>query len=104
MLLTTAGLFVRAVAAGASIDPGFDARRVALAAFNTQTFGYDESRGRAFYVALRQRLEAAPGVEAVTYADRVPLTMSNSGATVSIDRAGDDGQQRIQISGHAQPP
>ncbi|MEX2661679.1 MAG: ABC transporter permease, partial [Vicinamibacterales bacterium] len=92
VLLTTAGLFVRAVVAGASIDPGFDAQRVALAAFNTQSFGYDESRGRAFYVALRQRLEAAPGVEAVTYADRVPLTMSSSGATVSVHRAGDDQQ------------
>ena len=97
VLLTTAGLFIRAVAAGASIDPGFDARRVALAAFNTQSYGYDESRGRAFYVALRQRLEATPGVEAVTYADRVPLTMSNSGATVSIDGAGADGQQRMRM-------
>jgi predicted permease len=70
---------------------------VALATFNTQSFGYDESRGRAFYVALRQRLEAAPGVEAVTYADRVPLTMSSSGATVSLDGAGADGQQRMQM-------
>ena len=97
VLLTTAGLFVRAVVAGASIDPGFDGRRVALATFNTQSFGYDESRGRAFYVALRQRLESAPEVEAVTYADRVPLTMSSSGATVSLDGAGADGQQRMQM-------
>jgi predicted permease len=97
VLLTTAGLFVRAVAAGASIDPGFDAQRVALATFNTQAFGYDERRGRAFYGALRRRVEAAPGVEAVTYADRVPLTMSNSGATVSLDGAGADGQQRTQM-------
>ena len=91
VLLTTAGLFVRAVAAGASIDPGFDAAGVALASFNTQSYGYDETRGRAFYAALRQRLEATPGVEAVTYADRIPLTMSNSGATVSVDGAGADG-------------
>jgi putative ABC transport system permease protein len=95
VLLTTAGLFVRALAAGASIDPGFDASRVALATFNTQSFGYDAERGRAFYVALRQRLEATPSVEAVTYADRIPLTMSNSGATVSID--GDAGQQRTRM-------
>ena len=97
VLLTTAGLFVRAVAAGASIDPGFEARGVALATFNTQSYGYDESRGRAFYAALRQRLERAPGVEAVTYADRVPLTMSNSGGTVSVDGAGADGQQRTRM-------
>ena len=97
VLLTTAGLFVRAVAAGASIDPGFDARGVALAAFNTQSYGYDEGRGRAFYAALRQHLEEMPGVAAVTYADRVPLTMSNSGATVSVDGAGADGRERIRM-------
>lgn len=95
VLLTTAGLFVRALVAGASIDPGFDASRVALATFNTGSFGYDSERGHAFYTALRQRLEAMPGVEAVTYADRIPLTMSNSGASVSIE--GDAGQQRTRM-------
>jgi predicted permease len=96
VLLTTAGLFVRALVSGASIDPGFEAARVALATFNTQSFGYDADRGRAFYAALRQRLEATPGVEAVSYADRIPLTMSNSGAAVSID--GDAGQRtRIRV-------
>lgn len=97
VLLTTAALFVRAVAAGASIDPGFDGRRIALASFNTQSYGYDETRGRAFYTALRQRLDGAPGVEAVTYADRIPLTMSNSGTIISIDGAGGDGPQRMRV-------
>ena len=97
VLLTTAALFVRAVGAGASIDPGFDARGVAVATFNTQSYGYDDSRGRAFYETLRQRLGEAPRVEAVTYADRVPLTMSNSGATISLDGAGADGQQRLRM-------
>lgn len=97
VLLTTAALFVRAVIAGASMDPGFDARGVALASFNTQSYGYDESRGRAFYVALRQRLEHAPGVEAVTFADRVPLTMSNSGASVQVEGAGASGQERKRL-------
>ena len=97
VLLTTAGLFVRAVAAGASMDPGFDSRGVALANFNTRSYGYDDSKGRDFYVALRQRLESTAGVETVTYADRIPLTMSNSGATVSVDGGGADGRQRMQL-------
>jgi predicted permease len=95
VLLTTAGLFVRSLSAGASIDTGFDGQRVALANFNTQSFGYDEPAGKAFYTALRQRLEQTPGVEAVTYADRVPLTMSSSGATVAIE--GGDTPQRTQM-------
>ncbi len=97
VLLTTAGLFVRAVAAGAAVDPGFDARHVALATFNTQSYGYDDAKSRAFYLWLRQRLESTPGVEAVTYADRVPLTMSNSGAGVSVDGSGADGRERVRM-------
>ena len=63
VLLTTAGLFVRAVTAGASMDPGFEPRGVALANLNTRSYGYDDSKGRDFYVALRQRLEGAAGVD-----------------------------------------
>ena len=96
VLLTTAGLFVRAVVAGAAIDPGFDVRHVALATFNTSSYGYDETRGRAFYRDLRQRLEGAAGIEAVTYADRVPLTMSNSGAGVTIE-GGASGSERKRM-------
>jgi putative ABC transport system permease protein len=97
VLLTTAGLFVRAVNAGASIEPGFDARHVALATLNTQSFGYDSRRGHTFYEALRQRLESAPGVESVTYADRVPLTMSNSGASVTVAGSGPQGEERMRM-------
>ena len=97
VLLTTAGLFVRAVIAGAAIDPGFDAHHVALATFDTSSYGYAEARGQEFYRELRQRLESAPGIEAVTYADRVPLTMSNSGASVAIGGAGATGSERIRM-------
>ena len=97
VLLTTAGLFVRSLSAGASIDPGFDGRRVALANFNTQSYGYDEHAGQAFYAALRQRLENAPGVEAVTYADFVPLTFADSAASVSVEGSGADGPERRQM-------
>lgn len=97
VLLTTAGLFVRALNAGASIDPGFDAQHVALAAFETRSYGYDDQAGRAFYAALRQRLETAPGVTSVTYADRVPLTMSSSGGTVTIHDSGSGGNERLRV-------
>jgi predicted permease len=97
VLLTTAGLFVRAVRAGASLDPGFEAKLVSLAAFNTRAFGYDEGQGRAFYAALRRRLEATPGVVSVTFGDRVPLTMSDSGTSVTVDGSGMDGKERARL-------
>lgn len=97
VLLTVAGLFVRAVNAGASIDPGFDADHVMVAAFDTRSYGYDEDRGRAFYRALRQRLEPTEGVESVTYADRVPLTLSSSGANVTVEGSGITGTQPVSM-------
>jgi predicted permease len=97
VLLTTAGLFVRALNAGASIDPGFDAQHVALAAFETGSYGYDDQEGHVFFAALRQRLETAPGVTSVTYANRVPLTMSYSGGTVTIHDSGSGGNERMRV-------
>ncbi len=102
VLLAAAALFVRALGAGASIDPGFDRSRVAVAAFNTQAYGYDEGRGRAFFASLRRRLEAAPGIESVTYSNMVPLTMSDSGGTATVagsGATGDEGRRlRVQAS------
>lgn len=90
VLLTAAALFMRSLAEGASLDPKFDPAGVAVAAFNTEAYGYDEARGRAFYDALRQRLAASPGVEQVSYANLIPLTFADSGTVVSIQSA--DGQ------------
>ena len=97
VLLTTAGLFVRAVSAGASMDPGFDARRVALATFHTRAFGYDDEQGRSFYAALRQRMEVSPDVESVSYADSVPLTFADSMTSVVVEGSGTDGRQSQRL-------
>ena len=102
VLLAAAALFVRALAAGASIDPGFDRSRVVVAAFNTQAYGYDEGRGRAFFASMRRRLEATPGIESVTYSNMVPLTMSDSGGTATVAGSGASGgegrRMRVQAS------
>ena len=97
VLLTTAGLFVRAVTAGASMDPGFDARRVVLAAFDTRAYGYDETTGRAFYESLRRRLEASPAVESVTYSNSVPLTFADSMTSVVVDGSGTGASERQRM-------
>jgi predicted permease len=86
VLLTAAALFLRSVTEGASLDPKFDPAGVAVSPFNTEAYGYDARRGVAFYDTLRRRLESSPAIERVTFATMVPLTFSDSGTVVAIDR------------------
>ena len=67
VLLVSAGLCVRALSRGEQIDPGFDLTGVTTAAFEPESWGYSESKARAFYAALRERVEALPGVTTVSY-------------------------------------
>jgi len=85
VLLVVAGLFVRALELGARVDPGFDRAHVATAALNTESWGYDETEGRAFFRTLRERIGALPGVTAASYSSFLPLTMSSTGGTIEVD-------------------
>jgi predicted permease len=85
LLLVAAGLFLRALQRGNRIDPGFDSTGVSVAEINTEAFGYDSTRGRAFYRTLRERLEAIPGVTTVTATAVTPLTMSTTGTRIRLN-------------------
>ena len=84
----------RALERGNRIDPGFDANGVVVAAFDAESWGYDEARARAFYAALREQVAALPGVTAVTYAEKLPLVFNSSGDDIQVDGAppGPDGR------------
>ena len=85
VLLVAAGLFLRALNHGARVDPGFDSGNVATASLDTQAWGYDEARARAFFARLRQEIAAQPGVTAASYTMHLPLTMHNNGDEIRID-------------------
>lgn len=74
--LVGAGLFLKSFETARSIDPGFVPDGVALASFNFSTTGYTAVQTDAFCRRLRERLEAQPGVTAVSYDDSVPLGFS----------------------------
>ncbi|HEV2129761.1 MAG TPA: ABC transporter permease, partial [Longimicrobiaceae bacterium] len=74
LLLLGAGLFLRALQAATRVELGFEPEGVAVASIDLQPYGYEEERAREFFRQLRERLEAVPGVEAVSYARVVPLT------------------------------
>jgi predicted permease len=100
VLLVAAGLFMRALERGARMDPGFDTSGVVTAYFNAESWGYDEAKGRAFYAALRERLESAPGVTAVSYSSVVPLAATSANGTIRLGRAegnDDDASDRVRV-------
>ncbi|MGH7656071.1 MAG: ADOP family duplicated permease [Gemmatimonadaceae bacterium] len=101
LLLVAAGLFLRALERGNRIDPGFDASGVSVASLNTESWGYDSTKGRAFYRELRGRLEALPGITAVSFTNSVPLTAQNSSTYITTNDGvgvtpGDAGGSRVR--------
>lgn len=91
VLLVGAGLFLRSLQQAATVDPGFDADNVAVASFDLRTQGYDETRARAFFAELVDRVAALPQVSAVTLAQKVPLS-------------GDAGRRRAVVEGYEPRP
>jgi predicted permease len=71
--LTGAGLFAKSFYAARGADPGFETERVLVAHFNPANTGHPVERQHQFLERLRERLAAAPGVEATGYADIAPL-------------------------------
>ena len=78
LALIGAGLFVRGFRNASRIDPGFDTDHVLLAQFALTTSGYTLPERKLFSQRLRERLEAAPGVVAVSYSDGAPLGVEPS--------------------------
>lgn len=84
-LLVVAGLFVRALNHGQRIDPGFDIAGVVTTTIEPESWGYGPAKMREFYRTLRERVTAEPGVESVSYAGRLPLTMGSSPDEIAVD-------------------
>jgi predicted permease len=84
VLLVSAGLFLRNLEAATRIDKGFVTTGGLVAEVDPAMQGYNRSRSEEFYRRLDERLGAVPGVRAVGFADRLPLSLNNSDWTVSI--------------------
>jgi predicted permease len=95
VLLTTTALFVRALGHGAGIDPGFSSAHVHLAAFNTESYGYDPERSDVFYAALREQVGRIPGVADLAFGQAGPLLAQTSGGGVTVVQSGSS--QRVAV-------
>lgn len=73
--LIGAGLAVRSFERFSQVNLGFEPRNVLIAHLHLSTNGYSLDREKQFSRDLRLRLEAAPGIEHVSYANAVPLSI-----------------------------
>ncbi|HEY2433175.1 MAG TPA: ABC transporter permease [Vicinamibacterales bacterium] len=79
VLVIAGALFVRALGHAASIDPGFDTRRVDVVTLDLSLSGYQETEALAFADRLRERVRAMPGVEQAAFAANLPLSGNRMG-------------------------
>lgn len=73
VLITTAGLFARALQRAATIDTGFDARDVSIVTLDLAAAGMADDRISQTAEAVVDRLTLIGGVQAAGYARMVPL-------------------------------
>lgn len=73
VLLLSAGLLARALERAQTVDPGFDMNHVLALSMDLNLHGYDNPRAAEFHRLLIDRLQAVPGIHAVSVASLAPL-------------------------------
>jgi len=90
VLLIAGALLLRGLERAHQTDPGFDPDRLVNLTFNLKMNGYSLEQATAFQRRVVDRLQAQPGVEAVTLVSRPPL-------------GHDLNMEGVKIVGHHQP-
>lgn len=99
LLLIGAGLLVKTLRNLKNADIGFNANNVLLFGVDPSLIGYREEQLARLYEQMFSRLEAVPGVQAVTFS-RHPLLAwrSTTDSVFMPDRLGPDGKPREEIA------
>jgi predicted permease len=85
VVIIGAALFARSFQMALQINPGFDPEHVLVSRLYLGTAGYAVPARKQFCQRLRERLEAQPGIVAVSYADMVPLGFNGSWEDLQIE-------------------
>ena len=102
LLLIGAGLFVRTLLNLQRVEPGFNTRNLLLFGIQPGLIGYKDEKLVQLYQQLNERLEAVPGVQAVTFSRMTLLAQGSSSRSVflrSALSAQPDSEGRIKESG-----
>ena len=85
LLLVGAGLFTRSLANLRAVDPGFRSQGLLTFSLNPRRSGYSTDQTRALLARARERLQAVPGVRAVSMAVNPLMTESIWQSTVHVE-------------------
>lgn len=91
VLLIGAGLFARALQYAQSVYPGRQPETVLTAGLDPRQNGYSVARAREFYQKLATRVEALPGVEAVSLAQLLYTAEGGGNTDLSIKDSSHEG-------------
>jgi len=104
VLLVGAGLFVRTLLNLQRVDPGFNTRNLLLFEVQPSLIGYRDDKLRQIYQQISERIEAVPGVQAVTFSRDALLSQSSSNSSIfkrDALSAPPDSEGRIKPTGDA---
>lgn len=87
VLLTGAGLMVRALGQVKTLELGFDPDHAVEAGFDLRIQGYDTARGREFQRQLVERVRVLPGVQAAGITSLVPIDLHFQASPVFVEGA-----------------
>jgi predicted permease len=102
LLLVGAGLFLRTLLNLQRVEPGFNTRNLLLFSIQPGLIGFKDEKLTQLYQRINERLEAVPGVQAVTFSQTTLLSQSSSSRSVYLRQALDappDAEGRIKESG-----
>jgi len=71
--LIGAGLFIRSMQNAQRIDPGFEAKKLFVFAFDLGALHYEEGRAQQYFRTAIERAKSVPGVDSATIASNFPL-------------------------------
>ncbi len=95
LLLIGAGLLVRTLRNLQHVETGFNAHNLLLFSVEPGVIGYQDERLAALYERMTTRLEAVPGVQAVTFSRNALLSYSANTSSVFVaGELGPDGKPK----------
>jgi predicted permease len=95
LLLIGAGLLVRSLRNLQHVETGFNAHNLLLFSVEPGVIGYQDERLAALYERMTTRLEAVPGVQAVTFSRNALLSYSANTSSVFVEgELGPDGKPK----------